>query len=371
MKKLNIGFVGYRGMGGSVLQSRLKDDGTLEKINSYYFSTANPGGEAPSNSEEKTLKDAYSEEALREMDVIVSCQGGDYTKKVHPSLRENGFSGFWIDAASALRMEESSVICLSPVNESYLKQSLEKGVKDYIGGNCTVSLLLLAIGGLIQNDLVEWVSTMSYQAASGGGARHMKELVNQMKYLSNDHESLPQDLLGWEKTLSERLHDSNFPKELFGAPLAGSLIPWIDSAVDNGQTREEWKAMVEANKILNRETSQIPIPIDGTCVRIGALRSHSQAVTVKLKKSVELSTLEDIISQTSSWTRLISNNPEDTKKFLSPAYVSGNDEVVVGRVRKMKMGDDFLNLFTVGDQLLWGAADPLKEMLKHVIEFKS
>lgn len=368
MSQKKLGFVGWRGMVGSVLQERLKQAGPKhDAYESYFFTTSQVGQAAPKGASGSELMDAYSLETLREMDIIVTCQGGDYSKKVYPELRGSGWNGFWIDAASALRMEEESIICLSPINENVIKKGIENGVKTFVGGNCTVSLLLMGIGKLLNEGVVEWVSTMTYQAASGGGARHMRELISQMKTLSDGAENLSNDIIQWEKELTQRMRAESFPTEFFPVPLAGGLIPWIDTKVENGQSREEWKAQVEANKILGREADQI-IPIDGTCVRVGALRCHAQAVTLKLNKSMSLDSIESLIKETSPWTKFIENEPAASMRELNPAFVSGELTVPVGRVRKMNMGDDFVNLFTCGDQLLWGAAEPLRCMLDHLKE---
>lgn len=370
----NLGIIGWRGMVGSVLLDRLKtvqevENNWLEKYHLNFFTTSQVGRPSPEGAKNATLLDAYSIDALKEMDVIVTSQGGDYTKRVYPELKASGWNGFWIDAASALRMDEEAIICLSPVNEKVIKQGIDSGIKTFVGGNCTVSLLLMAIGNLINEGLVEWVSTMTYQAASGSGARHMRELVAQMRSLSTDFEQDAQlNVLEWEKKLATRMQSSEFPTEFFPVPLAGGLIPWIDTPMENGQTREEWKAQVEANKILGRAGESL-IPIDGTCVRVGALRCHSQAVTLKLKKSTELETLEDLIQNTSEWTKLVANEQKVSMRELNPAFVSGSLNIPVGRLRKMNLGEDYINLFTCGDQLLWGAAEPLKCMLELLADY--
>lgn len=371
MGSKKLGIVGWRGMVGSVLQERLKPEVSpwMQAYASTYFSTSQAGQAAPEEATNSTLQDAYNIDELKEMDVIVTSQGGDYTNKVYTELRQSGWNGFWIDAASSLRMQEEAIICLSPVNGDVIKQGIDKGVKTFVGGNCTVSLLLMAMGNLIHADLVEWVSTMTYQAASGSGARHMRELVAQMQTLATDFDAdASMNVLAWEKKLASRMRSPEFPTEFFPVPLAGGLIPWIDTKLDNGQSREEWKAQVEANKILGKTKQEI-IPIDGTCVRVGALRCHSQAVTVKLKKSVSITEIEQLIENTSEWTSFVPNEPEASMRELNPAFVSGGLNIPVGRVRKMNMGEDFLNLFTCGDQLLWGAAEPLKCMLEHLADY--
>lgn len=371
MTAKKLGFIGWRGMVGSVLQDRLKptESPWMKSYQTTFFSTSQTGQAAPDGAGEKSLQDAYSLEALMEMEVIVTSQGGDYTKEIYPKLREAGWNGFWIDAASALRMDQEAIICLSPVNESVIRNGIDNGVKTFVGGNCTVSLLLMAVGNLIQEDLVEWMSTMTYQAASGSGARHMRELIAQMQSLAiGFDEDANMNVLDWEKKLAERMRSPQFPTEFFPVPLAGGLIPWIDTKVDSGQSREEWKAQVEANKILGNAPDQI-IPIDGTCVRVGALRCHSQAVTLKLKKDISINTIENLIASTSEWTQFVPNEPELSMRELNPAFVSGGLNIPVGRVRKMSMGNDYLNLFTCGDQLLWGAAEPLKCMLEHLVNY--
>ena len=295
------------------------------------------------------------------MDVIVTCQGGDYTKSVYQPLRQSGWSGYWIDAASALRMADDARIVLDPVNRSVIDRALDNGVKTFVGGNCTVSLMLMALTGLFEQDLVEWVSAMTYQAASGAGAKNLLELVGQMGEISAVAGGAPgQTALEVEQAVSEALRKGNLSTQNFGAPLAGSLIPWIDSALDNGQTREEWKGMAETNKIL--ETSS-PVPIDGICVRIGALRCHSQALNLKLKKDVPLADLERMIAGAHEWVEVVPNEKEATLAHLTPAAVTGTLKVPVGRMRKTNMGPEYLSLFTVGDQLLWGAAEPIRRML--------
>lgn len=365
MKK--VGIIGWRGMVGSVLLDRMIQEKDFDKIDPYFFSTSQAGEKGPViNTTEYILKDANSLEELTEMDIIISCQGGDYTNAIHPKLRKNSWDGFWIDAASSLRMNKDSVIILDPINRPVIDTALDNGVKDFIGGNCTVSLMLMGVGALFKNDLVEWMTSMTYQAASGGGARHMKELLTQMKVIGNHaHTKINDNILDLDSSVGRLLTSGDLNTECFGAPLALNLIPWIDSAVEDGQTREEWKAFSETNKILGRENN--PIAIDGTCVRVGALRSHSQALTIKLKKSVDIKTIEQMISESSEWVELVENTPEMTREKLTPAYVSGTLNTVVGRVRKMNLGDDFLNVFTVGDQLLWGAAEPLRRMLNILI----
>ncbi|MAF77661.1 MAG: aspartate-semialdehyde dehydrogenase [Halobacteriovoraceae bacterium] len=369
MAKLKLGMIGWRGMVGSVLVERMKEEGDFECVDSYFFSTSQVGEKAPELSVSETLKDAHSLEDLSEMDIILTCQGGDYTNSIHPQLREKSWSGIWIDAASALRMKDNACLVLDPLNSDLIKEEIKKGTKDFIGANCTVSLMLLALAGPLRAGEIEWISSMTYQAASGAGAKNMKELVNQMgrlhqvgKELSEDGRS---DILKLDALINDSLQgrDSQFPTENFKAPLAGSLIPWIDVPVEGGQTKEEWKAGVEGNKILgNSETSLIPI--DGTCVRIGAMRSHSQALTIKLKKPLDLEKFEKQIKESHEWVDFVPNEREITTQKLSPAHYSGSLKIGVGRVRPMNLGKDFVNVFTVGDQLLWGAAEPLRRFLR-------
>lgn len=367
---LKVGFVGWRGMVGSVLMERMQAEGDFAAIQPTFFTTSNIGGMGPNVGKIiQPLKDAMSLSDLSEMDVIVSCQGGDYTTAVFQPLRASGWQGYWIDAASALRMKEDAVIILDPVNLSVINDALDRGIKDYVGGNCTVSLMLMAIGGLFREGLVEWLSAMTYQAASGAGAKNMRELISQMGHIKQNVDTELQDpasaILDIDRKVVASMRDKAFPIENFGAPLAGSLIPWIDKALENGQSKEEWKGQAETNKIL--ATPSI-IPIDGTCVRIGAMRCHSQALTIKLKKDVPLADIEAIIRSGNDWVKFIPNEREATIRDLTPTAVTGTLTVPVGRVRKMNMGGDFLNAFTVGDQLLWGAAEPLRRMLQLLVK---
>lgn len=303
------------------------------------------------------------------MDIIVTCQGGGYTKKVYPELRAGGWKGFWLDAASALRMDEDSIIVLDPVNRNVIDKALSNGIKNYIGGNCTVSLMLMAIGGLFQKGYVEWLSSMTYQASSGAGANNMRELIRQMTALGHAGKEILADpassILELDRCVTEAMRSTEFPVDNFGVPLAGSVIPWIDSPMESGQTREEWKGVSETNKILQTKT---PIPIDGICVRIGAMRCHSQALTIKLSEDLSVPEIESIISDANDWVKIIQNTKEETIQRLSPAAVSGKLDIPVGRIRKMNIGPEYITLFTVGDQLLWGAAEPIRRMLKIVIE---
>ncbi len=371
---LKVGFIGWRGMVGSVLMDRMLEDKDFNGYEPTFFSTSQTGQKGPDVGVEiPLLKDAFDISILQNMDIIVTCQGGDYTKKVFPDLKNTGWDGYWIDAASALRMDKDSVICLDPINMDHIKNSLTKGVKNYIGGNCTVSLMLMAVGGLFQEDLVEWITSMTYQAASGAGAKNMKELIAQMGYIHDTSANFLNDpakgILEIDTKVSDTLKSKDFPADNFGVPLAGSLIPWIDSKMDNGQTREEWKGISETNKILNLEKN--PIPIDGTCVRIGAMRSHSQAITIKLKKDISIDEIETIIKKSNEWVKVIPNDKETTIAELTPAKISGTLTIPVGRIRKMNLGPEYLNCFTCGDQLLWGAAEPIKRMLQIVLEHLS
>lgn len=361
-----VGLVGWRGMVGSVLMQRMREENDFAKFEPVFFSTSQTGQPGPDIGKDvPALKDAKDIASLKSMDMIISCQGGDYTKEVFSALRGSGWQGYWIDAASSLRMESDSVIVLDPVNLSVIEQAIADGTKDFIGGNCTVSLMLMAIGGLFNENLVEWVSPMTYQAASGSGARNMRELIQQMGSLRDCVADKLDDpasaILEIDKKVTTTMRDSSFPTEHFGVPLAGSLIPWIDTKLDSGQSREEWKAEAETNKILG--LSSQPIPIDGICVRIGAMRSHSQALTIKMKKNVPLNDVEDILANANDWVSVIANDQAPSAQKLTPAAVTGTLQVPVGRLRKLSMGDEYLSAFTVGDQLLWGAAEPLRRVL--------
>lgn len=368
---MRVGFVGWRGMVGSVLMGRMKEERDFELIEPVFFTTSNIGGKAPDVGKgESSLRDAKNIDELKRLDAVVSCQGGEYTSEVYPMLRKAGWKGYWIDAASTLRMEKDAIIILDPVNLKVIKDGLSKGVRNYIGGNCTVSLMLMALGGLYERDLVEWMSAMTYQAASGAGANNMRELLKQMGSIYSHVKQLVDDpasaILDIDRKVAEHIRSDAYPKEFFGVPLAGSLIPWIDKQLDNGQSREEWKGQAETNKILGREDR--PVPIDGTCVRIGAMRCHSQALTIKLKKDIPLDEITDMIAQHNKWVKVVPNQREITMRELTPAAVTGTLTVPVGRLRKMNMGPTFLNAFTCGDQLLWGAAEPLRRMLRILVE---
>jgi aspartate-semialdehyde dehydrogenase len=361
-----IGFVGWRGMVGSVLMARMREENDFAGLEPVFFTTSNVGGAAPDvGVEAPPLKDASDIAALSAMEAIVTCQGGDYTNEIYPKLRAAGWQGYWIDAASALRVKDDAVIVLDPVNRYVIDAALHKGVKDYVGGNCTVSLMLMALGGLFRHGLVEWVSSMTYQSASGAGAQHMRELLAQMGVL---HRAVAEELadpasaiLDIDRKVTEVSRGKALPTGNFGAPLAGSLIPWIDKEMDNGQSREEWKGQVETNKILGLEKT--PISVDGICVRVGAMRCHSQGLTIKLKRDVPLDEIERLIASGNEWVRVVPNHKEDTVRELTPAAVSGALTVPVGRLRKLNLGSGYLSAFTCGDQLLWGAAEPVRRML--------
>lgn len=366
-----VGLVGWRGMVGSVLMQRMLEEQDFDLIEPVFFTTSNVGGQGPAIGKDiPTLKDAYDINELKALDVILTCQGGDYTDAVYPKLREAGWDGYWIDAASALRMKDHAVIVLDPVNRKVIDQSLESGVKDYVGGNCTVSLMLMGLGGLFEAGVVEWMSAMTYQAASGAGAQNMRELIRQMGGIHSAVAAELQDpasaILDIDRKVAEFQRSEACPVDNFGVPLAGSLIPWIDSALPNGQSREEWKAQAETNKVLGRYKN--PIPVDGLCVRVGAMRCHSQALTIKLNKDIPLADIENMISQHNPWVRLIPNDRETTMRELTPTAVTGTLDIPVGRLRKLNMGSHYLGAFTVGDQLLWGAAEPLRRMLRILLE---
>lgn len=373
-----VGLVGWRGMVGSVLMQRMQEEGDFERINPICFTTSNVGGEPPILGGRKPsvdLLDAYSIADLSACEIIISCQGGDYTKAVHSKLRDSGWHGHWVDAASALRMSEDAVIILDPVNRHVIDRALESGGRDWIGGNCTVSLMLMGVGGLLKANLVEWISAMTYQAASGSGAQNMRELLQQMGAL---HAAVADELanpgsaiLDIDRKVASRLRAADFPTTHFrGAPLAGSLIPWIDSPVEHGQSREEWKGGAECNKILGLPPfrSEGSVPIDGICVRVGSMRCHSQALTIKLRHEVPLDEVTQIIAAANPWVSVVPNEREATERELSPAAVTGKLTVPVGRLHSLAMGPQYLGAFTVGDQLLWGAAEPLRRMLRILLE---
>ncbi len=365
---MRVGFVGWRGMVGSVLMQRMIAERDFDHIDAEFFSTSNVGGEGPAiGRKTPPLKSAADIGALAKLDAIVTCQGGDYTNEISPKLRASGWNGYWIDAASALRMKDDAVIILDPVNRDVIDAALANGVRNYIGGNCTVSLMVMALAGLFREDLIEWMTCMTYQAASGAGAQNMRELVMQMgeahlaaKELLDDPHSAILDI---DREVAGILRDENFPTEHFGVPLAGSLIPWIDKDLGNGMSREEWKGGAETNKILGRSGADV-IPVDSICVRIGAMRCHSQALTIKLRRDVALAQIERILASANDWVRVIPNLREASIRKLTPAAVTGTLEVPVGRLRKLAMGGEYLGAFTVGDQLLWGAAEPLRRMVR-------
>jgi aspartate-semialdehyde dehydrogenase len=364
---MRVGIVGWRGMVGSVLLERMRAEHDFEAITPVFFSTTRAGSAAPDvGRSAPAVRDANDVALLGEMDAIVSCQGGDYTTAVHPRLRAAGWRGYWIDAASALRMTPDAAIILDPVNRPVIDRALEAGIRDYIGGNCTVSLMLMGFAGLFRDDLVEWATAMTYQAASGAGAAHMRELVAQMGVLHGAAAALLADpessILAVDRAVTAALHSPSLPRAHFGTPLAGSLIPWIDKDLGTGQSREEWKAAAEANKILGRAAR--PVPLDGICVRIGAMRCHGQALTIKLRRELPLAEIERVIGSGNDWVRVVPNEREASIRELSPAAVSGTLGIPVGRVRKLPMGGEYLAAFTVGDQLLWGAAEPLRRMLR-------
>lgn len=367
---MRVGFIGWRGMVGSVLMDRMREENDFALIEPVFFTTSNIGGQGPNIGKSiEPLKDANSIDALKSLDAIISCQGGDYTNAIYPQLRASGWQGYWIDAASSLRMQPNAIIVLDPVNSDVIEAGLKAGIKDYIGGNCTVSLMLMALGGLFKANLVEWVSAMTYQAASGAGAQNMRELISQMGHI---HASVASDLanpasaiLDIDRTVANTLRSSDFPTQNFGAPLAGSLLPYIDKQWETGQSKEEWKGMAETNKILGLEQ---PIPLDGLCVRIGAMRCHSQAITLKLTQDIPMADIEALISSANDWVKLIPNTREASLQQLTPTAVTGTLSIPVGRLRKMNMGPQFLSAFTVGDQLLWGAAEPLRRMLRILLQ---
>jgi aspartate-semialdehyde dehydrogenase len=368
---IKVGLIGWRGMVGSVLMQRMREECDFDVIDPVFFTTSNPGGKGPDIGKDvPPLKDAKSIAELKAMDAIISCQGGDYTKEVYGELRAAGWQGFWIDAASTLRMRDEAIIILDPVNKNVIKDGLAKGVKTYVGGNCTVSLMLMAIGGLFDRGLIEWISPMTYQAASGAGARNMRELIQQMGAIDSEVKALVDDpasaILEIDRKVAEFIRSDRYPVDAWPVPLAGSLIPWIDVALESGQSKEEWKAQVEANKILGRGSN--PVPIDGLCVRIGAMRCHSQALTIKMTKDVPLDEIHGIIAAHNQWVKVVPNDREITMRELTPAAVTGTLTVPVGRMRKLNMGPEYLSAFTVGDQLLWGAAEPLRRMLRILIE---
>ncbi|GAB7028048.1 aspartate-semialdehyde dehydrogenase [Geotalea toluenoxydans] len=365
---MKVGIVGWRGMVGSVLMQRMQEEKDFSLgFEPVFFTTSQAGQPAPMNA--GTLKKADDIEELKKLDIIITCQGGDYTKAVHPELRKQGWQGYWIDAASTLRMEDNAVIILDPVNRNVIDAALAKGQKDFIGGNCTVSLMLMGLGGLFRAGLVEWLTSMTYQAASGAGAPNMRELLSQMGVLhgvvAEELKNPASAILEIDRKVTTTLRDGSLPTKEFGFPLAGSVLPWIDREVEDGQSREEWKGYAETNKILGTSS---PIPVDGICVRVGAMRCHSQALTIKLNKDVPIADIESLIKNDNQWVKFVPNTKAETLTELTPTAVSGSLTVPVGRVRKMKMGPQYLSAFTCGDQLLWGAAEPLRRMLRILLE---
>ena len=367
---LRVGMVGWRGMVGSVLMQRMRDERDFDHIEPVFFTTSNAGGKGPAEADGAPLLDAASVKDLTSCDAIVTCQGGDWTGAMYPQVRATGWKGYWIDAASTLRMKDHAVIILDPVNNHVIKNALTSGVRDYIGGNCTVSLMLMGLHGLFKAGLVEWMSAMTYQAASGAGAQNMRELLAQMGHLHSVAADALRDpaaaILAIDRTVAAAARDKSMPTEHFGAPLAGSLIPWIDKDMGDGQSKEEWKGQAEGNKILGRESS--PIPIDGICVRIGAMRCHSQALTIKLNRDVPIADIEAMLANANPWAKVVPNQREATIRDLCPAAVTGNLEIPVGRLRKLSIGQQFVTAFTVGDQLLWGAAEPLRRMVRILLD---
>ena len=366
-----VGLVGWRGMVGSVLMQRMLDEKDFSLFQPVFFSTSNAGGAAPKWADGAgPLQDAYDIAALKKLPIIVTAQGGDYTSAVYPKLRDAGWDGIWIDAASTLRMADHSVIVLDPVNRDVVDAALARGVKDFVGGNCTVSCMLMGLAGLFRQDLIEWMTSMTYQAASGGGAQHMRELLTQFGLLNASVKPLLDDpasaILEIDRGVLTTQRDTALPTDHFGVPLGGNLIPWIDKDLGNGVSREEWKAEAETNKILGRGEAfnSKPIPVDGLCVRIGAMRCHSQALTIKLKRDVPLDEISDILREGSQWAKIVPNEREATMRDLTPVAVTGTLDIPVGRLRKLSMGSEYLSAFTVGDQLLWGAAEPLRRMLR-------
>ena len=368
-----VGLVGWRGMVGSVLMDRMLQEKDFEHFEPVFFSTSNAGGAAPSFAKsDGVLHDGNSVDELKTCDIILTCQGGDYTNEVFPKLRAAGWNGYWIDAASSLRMEDNAIIVLDPVNMNVIQDGLANGVKNYIGGNCTVSLMMMALDGLFKADLIDWMTSMTYQAASGGGAANMRELISQMGILNAEVADLLADprssILEIDRKIAAKMREPDYPAEHFGVPLAGGLIPWIDKDLGNGQTKEEWKGAAETNKILGKTAGQAGfINVEGLCVRIGAMRCHSQALTIKLKKDVSLDEINDMLAKANDWVKVVPNERTVSMQELTPTAVTGTMTVPVGRLRKMEMGGEYLSAFTVGDQLLWGAAEPLRRMLRIVL----
>jgi len=371
MAMLRAGIVGWRGMVGSVLVQRMREERDFDHIEPVFFSTSQAGGRGPEIGKPlDAVKNAVDLAELKKLPVILSCQGGDYTNDIYPKLRQEGWKGYWIDAASALRMKDDALIILDPVNMPLIRKALREGIKDYVGGNCTVSLMLMGMAGLFQRDAIEWMTSMTYQAASGAGAANMRELVEQMARVGQSAQRLLADpasaILDIDRTVTETIRSAALPKDNFGFPLAASLLPWIDKDLGNGQSREEWKGQAETNKILGRNGNAVPV--DGVCVRVGAMRCHSQALTIKLKRPLPLDEIEGMLAEANDWVKVVPNRREETLAELTPAAVTGKLSVAVGRLRKLPMGADYLAAFTVGDQLLWGAAEPLRRMLRILLD---
>jgi aspartate-semialdehyde dehydrogenase len=368
---LRVGIVGWRGMVGSVLVQRMREERDFDVVEPVFFSTSQAGGRGPAIGRDvEAVQDAMNVDALKTLPVIISCQGGDYTSAIHPKLRAAGWRGYWIDAASTLRMNDAAVIVLDPVNMSVILEAVARGRRDFIGSNCTVGLMLMGMAGLFQHDLVEWATCMTYQAASGAGAANVRELVSQMAAIGEQARAVLDDpaasALDLDRVVTQTIRGPDIETTQFGQALAANLLPWIDKDLGNGQSREEWKAQAEANKILGRNGAQIPI--DGICVRVGALRCHSQALTIKLRRDVPLDEIEGMLLEAHEWVRVVPNQREASLAELTPAAVSGKLSVPVGRMRKLPMGGDYLAAFTVGDQLLWGAAEPLRRMLRILLD---
>ncbi|MGB3835883.1 aspartate-semialdehyde dehydrogenase [Castellaniella sp.] len=366
-----VGLIGWRGMVGSVLMQRMREENDFDFFEPVFFSTSNAGGAAPQWANGAgALQDAYDIDTLKKLPIIVTAQGGDYTSQVYPKLRAAGWTGMWIDAASTLRMKDDAIIVLDPVNRPVIDAALQRGVRDYIGGNCTVSCMLMGLAGLFKADMVQWLTSMTYQAASGGGARHMRELLTQFGILNQAVGAQLADpasaILDIDRGVLKAQQSPDLPQENFGVPLGGSLIPWIDKDLGDGMSREEWKGGAETNKILGRGPGfdAPPVPVDGLCVRIGAMRCHSQALTIKLRGDIPLDEITDAISTGTDWARYVPNDKDSSVKALTPVAVTGTLDIPVGRLRKMSMGPEYLSAFTVGDQLLWGAAEPLRRMLR-------
>jgi aspartate-semialdehyde dehydrogenase len=372
MAMLRVGIVGWRGMVGSVLVQRMREERDFDHIEPVFFSTSQAGGKGPAIGKgAEAVKNAIDIGELKKLPVIISCQGGDYTSDLYPKLRNDGWKGYWIDAASTLRMKDDAVIVLDPLNMPLIQDAVKKGTKDFIGGNCTVSLMLMGMAGLFQRDEIEWMTSMTYQAASGAGAANMRELVAQMARVGDSARALLNDpasaILDIDKAVTDTLRSPALPKENFSYPLAASLLPWVDKDMGNGQSREEWKGQAETNKILGRSNGSA-IPVDGVCVRVGAMRCHSQALTIKLRRPLPLDEIEGMLADAHDWVKVVPNRREETLAELTPAAVTGKLSVPVGRLRKLQMGQDYLTAFTVGDQLLWGAAEPLRRTLRILLD---